>query len=800
MRTPLLLLLSLAALGCGILGPAVGGTCDTTDISCDGPGAVFVCAGGTWVSVPCAGPAGCVTTSTSVTCDTTVARADTLCPPWLGGHAMCQVNPAAVLACADGTWKKTADCQTCAVSGTTAACTDAPRCGPATCAGCCTAAGDCLDAPANHVDSACGFSGAACEDCGAKGQVCGVGFVCAAPQPACGAATCSGCCANGQCVAAPDNSAGATCGKGGNACNDCSALGLVCDTTSFSCNTSQGGTGGGNGTDPCNGVPTGGQCLTSTVVRFCSVPTGSGAASVQSYACVSGATCQATGNGAACVGNGACKVGDARCNGTASLETCNASGGWSPSACATGCRGSAVGAYCPPATATVTLTAKLAMMAREPRRPSYSDWAAAAAQPARGVFVVVQDANKKWVDATTTDANGQYTVKVPAAPAAGDKVIFVAWGGDGLNVRFAVQDPQLASSSGGSAYAPGQTLANTRQWSWNSPISGLANGGTLTVTEAQGSAALNLFDMQQQVYAGNTTRHQGRAGQSIVIWWGPNVDWTCGGCFMDYPGNGFDSQIWLSGNGADLSYWSDAVVAHELGHWAMAAWGTSPGEGGTHYLATPTFPGQAWSEGWATFHSSFFRNDPIYFDRSSSGMFHVDLNARTYSDSTGAYYLPLSTPAGGLLQKMEENEVSSILWSISKTSSAAGQVIQNAVASPHLNVSPWPRNYHRHTWNVDANGTFTNEVDTGQATPCLPDFLDALRCSGVPATAVDTGTQPASHYPYASASPTCRTGFCYGCKSGSTCNPGNTTAACGSGGASCTACAAGQTCTMGVCQ
>ena len=68
-------------------------------------------------------------------------------------------------------------------------------------------------------------------------------------------------------------------------------------------------------------------------------------------------------------------------------------------------------------------------------------------------------------------------------------------------------------------------------------------------------------------------------------------------------------------------------------------------------------------------------------------------------------------------------------------------------------------------------------------------------CSTLPTSSTNGG-----YYPYPTTSPICRAGYCYGCKTGTTCNAGNTTAACGTGGVACVACGGGQTCVNGVCQ
>ncbi|MEM9067942.1 MAG: hypothetical protein AAGE52_05525 [Myxococcota bacterium] len=79
----------------------------------------------------------------------------------------------------------------------------------ATCAGCCTAAGECQTGTA---DAACGALGSACTDCGA-GR-CDAGMC---VDPSC-AESCDGCCSGDTCLAGDSSSA---CGIEGGACLDC---------------------------------------------------------------------------------------------------------------------------------------------------------------------------------------------------------------------------------------------------------------------------------------------------------------------------------------------------------------------------------------------------------------------------------------------------------------------------------------------------------------------------------------------------------------------------------------------------
>jgi len=582
------------------------------------------------------------------------------------------------------------------------------------------------------------------------------------------------------------------------------ALGLVCNLALRSCQTTSSG-GNDAGTDACQGVPVDGECLSATVVRFCSVSTGAGGSTVKTYACSGSATCQQNNSGASCVAaSNSCTPGDQRCSANL-LQECGTLGTWPVgTSCGTGtCTNSTLGSFCAPVVATVSLTASLKYQARTPVISASGffeqDWSATTTvMPARNVVVrsTTGTGNSlQIIDTVTTNSLGQYTVKVPSAPSADDRVFFSAVGGDSLGVRFAVADPNFGTGE----FQPGQDVSDPRLWGWAASVSGLTNGGTLTVTTAQGSGALNLFDELQLVYAQDRALHQGQVGKTVVMWFGLNTTWSCGACFLDYPGSGFEAQVFMSGDTADQAYWGDAVTAHELGHWAMASYGTSPSEGGAHYAGLKTFPGQAWSEGFATFHSSAARGESVYFDRQGGGIFWFDLASREYYPGSSLEAPIVRTKAdGGMLQQIDENDVAAMLYKIAVTAPSGVGQIHNALSSPHLNTSPWPSGYTRHTWKTDSQGNKTNVVDTGQPSLHLGDMLDALRCSGMPASFVDSATSPTTTYPYKSATPKCRTDYCYGCKSGTACLAGTTATACGSGGVACSVCTG--TCANGVCQ
>ena len=598
--------LAVALMACG--GKKAGGACTSTDdIACENALNVLACVSGKWASVPCPGVGGCTDSTTGTFCDLTSASAGLSCPPWAEGNQVCQFSPSALLKCTAGSWVATQTCASCTSATGAAVCTggmpvgdgglvvtdggvdagSTGSCSPANCTGCCSSAGVCI---ANRTGAACGTNGAACVDCG-SGKTCDGTFQCVT-SVGCGPSNCTdGCCANGQCVRPPQSPSDTACGPLGGSCNDCVSLGLVCNPTLRSCQTTA--TGGDAGTDACQGVPVDGECLSTTVVRFCAVSTGSGGNTVKTYACSGAATCQQSASGASCVsGSNSCTPGDQRCSANL-LQECAANGTWPVgTSCGTGtCTNSTLGSFCAPPVATVTLTATLKYQVRTPVISGTGffdqDWSAATTVlPARNVVVrstTGTGSALKVIDTVTTNSAGQYTVKVPSTPSADDRVFFSAVGGDSLGVRFAVADPQFGTGE----FQPGQDVTAPRLWGWSATVSNLTNGGTLTVTTAQGSGALNLFDELQQVYAQDRLLHQGVSGKTVVMWFGLNTTWSCGACFLDYPGSGFEAQVFMSGDSTDQAYWGDAVTSHELGHWALARVGQDDDEGAAEYIAHP---------------------------------------------------------------------------------------------------------------------------------------------------------------------------------------------------------------------
>jgi hypothetical protein len=291
-------------------------------------------------------------------------------------------------------------------------------------------------------------------------------------------------------------------------------------------------------------------------------------------------------------------------------------------------------------------------------------------------------------------------------------------------------------------------------WQWSIDPTKTASGSTLRITEALGSGALRVYDSMRRGVMFAQAKY-GAAGLSTIAWLRMNTSWSCGACFVTLPMTAgsiaFDSQIFFSATAQDQAFWADPVTVHELGHWAMQSFGVSPQEGGPHCLGVPTFPGQAWSEGWATAYSSIARGSELYYDKQNGTMFWIDLSARAYS--SGTWVKP--KPADGLLQKMDENEVAAIVWQLAGQSALGTDAVVQALAKPRMISSAWPRGYTRRTWSLTPLCEARKVEDTGEPVPMLAEYLDALRCNGAPASTIDAVVSPSTSYPYPSAAPLC---------------------------------------------
>ncbi|MCY0998140.1 hypothetical protein OWM54_13480 [Myxococcus sp. MISCRS1] len=488
----------------------------------------------------------------------------------------------------------------------------------------------------------------------------------------------------------------------------------------------------------CDALPPEGRCLGPRVVERCVD------GQLQQRDCAMGEACVEAG-GAHCEAAAACVEGMSRCSDAGALERC-ADGRWASAACDAGCVAEGNRGFCGAPGRTLSGVARYA---RRLPDASFRDWAPEAEWVSARGFLVASFQGGALVDLAVTDGSGRFTVRVAREVGAEDAVVVYAAGqGQTGLVEYAVADPGLSGAQG----VPATPGSSARIWSWSRPTRALLDSPVVAIEESEGSGAAAVFEAVSAAWHGTRERY-GDTGLPLVAWLGFGTTWSCGACFAPWQvtavGRRWSAQLWLPGD-SDAAWWSEAMVLHELGHWAMASHGTSPAEGGPHFLGVPTFPGQAWSEGWATWFSSDTRGSPRYYDRQGGTMFWLDLETR--SPEMIAWSRP--RPEDGLLQPIEENEVAAILYRLG-TSTPSRQLLYESLAAPAMNLAPWARGYRKHTWRME-EGTPVDVAETLEAAPCLADFLDALMCGGFPRELMDAATEPAVAYPYPSHAPLCR--------------------------------------------
>ncbi|HWV39323.1 MAG TPA: hypothetical protein VN033_12715, partial [Vulgatibacter sp.] len=439
-----------------------------------------------------------------------------------------------------------------------------------------------------------------------------------------------------------------------------------------------------------------------------------------------------------------CLPGASECTSETSYRTCSTNGTWSESTCS--CSQSPIGAICAPAFATAPFTGTLTYDRRRPRT-DLSDWGPVEQVPASGLLAVSYH-DGEIVDAATVEEDGSFSVRMRTPATSLDSLRFLAVRPEmlGGRIAFAVGDPDLPA---GTFDIDEVRSWSATYWSWRIQMP-QESGRGWNIAESNWSAPVFLFQWAEAVWELSKVQ-QGRRGRPLIVWNADGVEWSCGACMWSssftLSSSRFDVQIFVSSTDEDRSYYGAPMMGHELGHWAMASFGTLPGEGGRHCLGVAALPGLAWAEGWATWYSSSIRGDPRYWDKQGGTFFWADLEARRI---LGFEPFLAPTAAGGLHQRMDELWLAAALWDISHSAAVPPNQLHAALASRRMNEPPFGRGYTKKLYDVDARCVPINVTDTGESAPIFPDFLDALRCDGVRADAL---SDPIAPYPYPTAQP-----------------------------------------------
>lgn len=518
------------------------------------------------------------------------------------------------------------------------------------------------------------------------------------------------------------------------------------------------GAGGGDPgpTGPCKGVPTTGRCLGTSAIESClAVGHADVAPRVVQVDCAAGEVCKVEGNVAGCAPAAGCVEGSKECVDALTIRSCQ-NGTWLETTCAA-CASGVLGVDClqqAPTSTGIFVSGQVSYEALRPKLDHGGFDPIPVDLPAVGAFVGVAvgapdyDA---WIGSGVVDKTGAFRFELSETPSA-----------DAAIVVF----PLEFSSNGDLALTlliPESSellYQRTRDaWSWGWELCALPGecaqkeiiAGSLDVVLNDGAGALHIFSMLHRGLIRLKALFPGVAQPTLAVFWDDETEWSCGDCYLgrnfggaSYPISPTQTERWdvsilLSGGLLRPSHWSDSVIGHELGHYAMESYSLGPKEGGTHSFSGLSTAGFAYREGFATFFGQTVASiggapNPRYLWQENGKPHLLDLAAFTLDS------VPLAkpNPTGPVDQQLSEASVAAILWSLWAPSDAVapqglGDAALTDIRAQRLLFGP-DRGY----FDVD-----------------LVDYLDAVFCTDPARASAVTKAANTMNYPWRKADATC---------------------------------------------
>ncbi len=118
MRFPLIAFVVLSACA----SPRAGEDCNQAGFLCESQASALECKLGTWESLPCKGPNGCLRDDDTIKCDMTGNVEGDNCASSAAGKGLCTADNKGTLECRDGKLVKTNECRSCRIDGETVVC------------------------------------------------------------------------------------------------------------------------------------------------------------------------------------------------------------------------------------------------------------------------------------------------------------------------------------------------------------------------------------------------------------------------------------------------------------------------------------------------------------------------------------------------------------------------------------------------------------------------------------------------------------------------------------------------------
>jgi hypothetical protein len=443
---------------------------------------------------------------------------------------------------------------------------------------------------------------------------------------------------------------------------------------------SDAGSGGSGPADPCNGVPATGLCKDASTITACLIPDSQyEQPKVVEKKCPDGWTCQQDEDGARCQFPGECIDGDTRCKDKYSIEVCNG-GKWAAALCpdnslclATGGKQATCGLG-PEAQVGTTYPLK-GNIQYEFRLPNDTRTGMAPPQTDGAFYMLIAAwRGQEFVGTAISDPEGNFEIPM-TLPAGDDTIVYafpMSFNYDGTQPLSAVARP-----------VPNDEENDTSPAYWFFQYKGAVSEGATelgpwTVTEAEGSGAIWIFQWLEFGYRRMFEMYPDKPQMSVVTFWEPGVKFSCGACFHP-PGLGsprvdlgggqydhYDTRFSFTGTEGTPKHWQRSSIGHEFGHYVMSNYSISPNEGGPHGLSDESKPGLAYSEGWATFFGQRNMSEPdpaylenVYFSVAGDTYWWYDLDK--VATSSG---IPKGNPDGALDQDISEAIVTSMMWNL----------------------------------------------------------------------------------------------------------------------------------------
>jgi len=310
----------------------------------------------------------------------------------------------------------------------------------------------------------------------------------------------------------------------------------------------------------------------------------------------------------------------------------------------------------PPVIGGVTLSGK-ATYDSVPNNSGPLVYAATTAKPVRGALVEVLDALSNQIAVTATDANGNYSVSVPA------------------NATIAVRVRAQIQTAAWDVSVRDNTSANTPLYSMQSAAFTTGSGATTrdlradsgwggsSYTGRRVSAPFAVLDtvytsMQKVLSVAPATSFP-----PLKVFWSPNNVPTSGSLALGQIGSTFFTnrstgrEIYVLGKeDVDTDEFDAPVIAHEWGHYYQSSFSRDDSVGGPHNLSDRLDRRVAFSEGWGNGWSGIALGRSNYVDSRGEGQVASDVSV-SINLATG----PSSNPGW-----FRERSIHSIFWNLNQ--------------------------------------------------------------------------------------------------------------------------------------